>query len=101
MLVTLPADIAARLGATEADVYEDEDDYAFWHVVVDGVDRRRDITLRELDALAALAVPPERAPEPGRPLKRGERPRGRRSYGEPFSARRTGRYAAMMHRGTR
>lgn len=78
MLVTLPPDLAERFGATEADVRQDDDEYAFWHVIIGGVEVRS-LTERDLTRLIAMAAPDERAPEPGpgRPLKRGERrPRG-------------------------
>jgi len=99
MLVTLPADLAELAGCSVVDVREDDIGFP---EVYDGKRRLTCFSLVDLSRIQALAnTEPMRAPEPGRPLKRGEKPRERRSYGEPFSARRTGRYAAMMHRGTR
>lgn len=93
MIVTLPTAIAERLGASEADVYEDGDGIA--HVMVNGENRRPLLAPPEQAKLLAMALPHERAPEPGRPMKRGEGG-PRRHRGEHVSARRTGFYTSLM-----
>lgn len=97
-LVTLPPALAERAGCTEVDVREVDDIWGIYR----GTERLRCFTIAEEAAIIDQVLPHERAPEPGpgRPLRRGEKsaPRHR---GERVSARRTGRYTAMMHRGAR